>query len=145
MSEHARDITALLDLIEARSTRAFAWRKGSCCVSFMGAAVQAQIGIDVLAGLSWRSRRAALAILDELGGLEAAMDARFDRIAPALARRGDVAGLPDPLLGVQLAVVEGATLVAPGETGLIRVQRSAMTMAWDCGSARPTPLESALS
>lgn len=131
-----RDISALLELIEARSARRFAWRKGQCCVSFMAAAVAAQTGIDVLAGLTWRSQRAALALLDLQGGLEAAMDARFARIAPALAARGDIAGIIDAALGVQLAVVEGAMLIAPGAAGLERVPRARMAIAWDTGSVR---------
>jgi len=133
---HARDVAALLAVIEDRSARPFGWARGDCCVSFMAACVEAQTRIDVLGALTWSNRREAIAVVNGLGGLHAAMDARFDRIAPAMARRGDIAGIEDRLLGVQLAIVEGATLVAPGDHGLMRVGREAMRWAWDAGSAR---------
>lgn len=127
-----RNSTALVEIIEARSRRAFRWHSGRDCVSFAGACVAAQTGYDPLADLPrWRTRAEGLAIATELGGLEAAVDARLgDRVAPALALRGDVAGLPDRLFGVRLMIVEGETLVGPGRRGLERLPRSAMTIAW---------------
>ncbi|MEO0872087.1 MAG: hypothetical protein AAFY19_09045, partial [Pseudomonadota bacterium] len=65
-----------------------------------------------------------------LGGLRAVMNARLNRISPAMAQRGDIAGLPDAAFGVRLMVVEGATLVGPSKTGLKRLPRSAMRAAW---------------
>lgn len=105
-------------------------------MSFAAAAAEAQTGIDVLEGLDWCNRREALAVIKGLGGFETGLDARFDRISPALAQRGDLAGIADRLLGVQLAVVEGATLVAPGDGGLVRVSRAAMITAWSAVTAR---------
>lgn len=133
----SRDIAALIALLEARQARGFRWRRGRDCVSFAAACVEAQTGVDPLADLPrWRSRREALAIVQAQGGLEQALDVRLARIAPAMARRGDIAGLPDPLLGVRLMVVEGDTLVGPGGRGLERLPRSAMTMAWSAEGAR---------
>src|SRR3546814_3100758 len=63
--------------------------------------------------------------------METAMDRRMARVAPALAMRGDIAGVPDPLTGLRLMVVEGAMLVGPGAAGLERQPRCAMTIAWD--------------
>lgn len=133
----SRDIAALIALLEARQARGFRWRRGRDCVSFAAACVEAQTGVDPLADVPrWRSRREALAIVQAQGGLEQALDVRLARIAPAMARRGDIAGLPDPLLGVRLMVVEGDTLVGPGGRGLERLPRSAMTMAWSAEGAR---------
>lgn len=127
----SRDITALLALIEARSASAFGWQRGRDCVSFAAACALAQTGHDLLAGVpGWRSRKQAKAIADAEGGLEAALDARLARVPPAMAQRGDIAALPDPLFGLRLMVIEGATLVGPGARGLERLPRSAMTLAW---------------
>jgi hypothetical protein len=127
----SRDIPALIACIEARSRRGFRWRRGRDCVSFAGACIEAQTGADLLADLPrWRTGREARAIAKAQGGLEVAVDNRLRRIAPALAQRGDIAGLPDRLLGVRLMVVEGETLVGPGARGLERLPRSAMTQAW---------------
>jgi hypothetical protein len=100
-------------------------------VSFAAACALAQTGRDLLAGVpGWRSRKQARAIAEAEGGLEAALDARLPRIAPALAQRGDIAALPDPLFGLRLMVIEGATLVGPGARGLERLPRREMTLAW---------------
>lgn len=127
----SRDIAALIDLIEARSRRGFRWRRGRDCVSFAAACIHAQTGCDPLADLPiWRTRAEARAIAKAEGGLEAAVDRRLTRIAPAMAQRGDIAGLPDELFGVRLMVVEGATLVGPGSSGLERLPRAGMVFAW---------------
>lgn len=127
----ARDYTAMIALIEARAARVFRWRRGRECVGFSGACIEAQTGYDPLAGLPhWRNRQEALSVAEAEGGLVAAIDARLPRIAPALAKRGDIAGLPDDLFGVRLMVIEGETLVGPGMRGLERLPRTAMTMAW---------------
>jgi hypothetical protein len=127
----SRDYAALFVVIEQRAARPFAWRRGRDCVSFAAACVKAQTDHNPLAGIPrWSSRREALAFTRERGGLIEAIDIRFDRVPPALAQRGDIAGLPDPLFGVRLMIVEGDTLVGPGERGLERLPRGAMTIAW---------------
>ena len=127
----SRDHAALIAVIEYRANRPFAWRRGRDCVSFAAACAKAQTGKNLLAGVPrWTSRREALALAKMRDGLKVALDRRLDRIAPALAKRGDIAGLPDPLFGVRLMVVEGETLVGPGTRGLERVPRSCMTLAW---------------
>lgn len=133
-----RDYVALVAAIEARSAKPFRWRRGRDCVGFSAACVEAQTGRDPLADLlSWRTRREALAVAEAQGGLESALDARFARVAPALAQRGDIAGLPDPLFGVRLMIIEGETLVGPGSKGLDRVHRSEMTVAWSAIPREP--------
>lgn len=133
-----RDIAALLAWIEAAQRRRFAWRRGRDCVSFALGGVLAQTGVDLLAGIRpWSTLREARAVAASAGGLEAKLDAHLDRVPPAQAQRGDVAGLPDRRFGVRLMLVEGRTLVAPGKHGLVRLDRAAMTIAWDAASARP--------
>jgi len=131
----SRDLEALIDTIEIRQRAVFRWGSNDC-VRFAARAVRAQTGRNPLADVPrWRSRREAMAITDEMGGLIAALDARFDRVAPAFAKRGDIAGIEDRLFGVRLMIVEGATLVGPGNRGLERLPREAMTMAWSAVGA----------
>lgn len=133
-----RDFDALVAAIAQHQRRAFGWRGGRDCVRFAGACIAAMTGLDPLAGVPrWNTRREALAIAKELGGLEAAVDARRPRIAPAKAQRGDIAGLPDRLFGVRLMIIEGETLVGPGQRGLERLPRSAMVMAWSATPELP--------
>nr|WP_058813361.1 hypothetical protein [Sphingopyxis sp. A083] len=122
-------------MLDMRVDRAFSWRGRRDCAHFADAAIVAQTGVSIIGDLRWSSRRAARAIIEAEGGFEAAMDRRLRRIPPALAQRGDIAGVPDPLFGVRLMVVEGVTLVGPGAHGLERQPRSAMTIAWDTMSA----------
>lgn len=132
-----RDIQAMLAFIEARRDWSHDWVRGRDCVSFALRGVDAQTGVDLLADIPvWSNRKEALAVARSLGGLRSALDARMDRVAPALALRGDVAALPDGDFGVRLMLVEGATLVGPGEHGLDRLPRSAMVRAWSAVSAR---------
>jgi len=109
----------------------FAWgRNRNDCVSYAFGAVEAQTRADRLGRLNWAGEASAAAQIKRLGGLEAAVDRLLAPIPPALACRGDVAGVFDARFGVSLMVVEGATLVGPGETGEKRLPRSAMIRAW---------------
>src|SRR3546814_13606408 len=96
-----RDIEALILLIEDRAALSFGWRGKRDCAGFAAAAIEAQTGVDVLAGLSWSKRGGALAVLDAEGGMETAMDRRLARASPARAMRGDSAGGADPPTGVR--------------------------------------------
>jgi hypothetical protein len=136
MNDKPRDISALLAMIEKRSAIPFGWRGGRDCVSFAARAVKAQTGIDPRGDLRWSSMKQADAAISQEGGIEAALDARFDRIAPALARRGDIAGIVDDRFGVRLMVVEGAMLVGPSASGLDRLPRAVMTIAWNVDTLR---------
>lgn len=130
----ARNLEKLLAFIEARAARPFDWR-GNDCVSFAAGAVRAQTGRRLLGTLRWRTKAHAAQLIADQGGLEAAVDARLTRIPPAQAMRGDVAGVVDPLFGIRLMIVEGATLVGPGARGLKRMPRAAMAMAWSVEAA----------
>ena len=98
--------------------------------------MKAQTGIDVRGPLRWKSKREALQIILTQGGLEAIFDARFDRVPAALAQRGDIGAVVDAALGIKLLVIEGSTLVGPGETGLHRVSRRELLIAWSAPTAR---------
>lgn len=130
-----RDIDALLAFIASRAGKRFDWRGSRDCVAFAARAVRAQTGVDPRGDLRWRSRRAARAIVLAEGGLEAAIDRRLARVAPARAQRGDIAAVRGAEFGIALMVVEGQTLVGPAHRGVERLPRSAMTMAWDAMSA----------
>ena len=133
-----RDHEALHAFIDARQAQPYAWgREANDCVGYVLGAVEAQTGIAAAAAAPWSNQREALRALARIGGIEAGFDAYFDRVPPALARRGDIAGVIDQKLRLHVLVVEGATLVGPGETGNTRLPRSAMVMAWSADSARP--------
>lgn len=130
-----RDHGALLALLETRARVPFGHRTQDC-VKLAAAAVAAQTGRDVLGDLSWSTRREARALLKEEGGLRRAVNRRLAPIAPAMAARGDIAGVIDRQFGIRLMIVEGALLVGPGEHGLVRLPRNAMTCAWTAGASR---------
>ncbi|MDP3853147.1 hypothetical protein [Phenylobacterium sp.] len=127
-----RDHDAMIALVESRARAPLAWGdQANDCVSFARAVVTALIGRDPLAGLGhhWTSQRGAQRVLRRLGGLEAAVDSVLPRIAPSMAKRGDV-GLVT-IGGIDsLVVVEGDTVVGPGDHGLVRLPRRVITAAW---------------
>lgn len=131
----ARDYEALLGFIAERSAMPFRWgRRRNDCVAFAAGAAKAQTGTDPLGDLNWRTFAEGRALLKALGGMRKAVDARLPRVAPAMAKRGDIAGVPDRRLGTRLMVIEGATLVAPGKRRAERLPRSAMVCAWTLDS-----------
>lgn len=124
-----RDVEALIAFIASREGVPFAWA-GNHCVAYAAAAVKAQTGVDPLRRIRVTSARGAAAVLDRMGGMEAAISTRLRPIAPALARRGDIAGVADSEFGLRVMVVEGDTLVGPSPTGNRRMDRAAMLRAW---------------
>lgn len=124
-----RNHDALIALLHDRARRPFAWGSHDC-VRFAAAAVKVQTGRNLLTGLKWRSLKAARALIEQEGGLEAAVDSRLARVPPALAVRGDIAAVEDADFGIRLMVVEGVTLVGPGKDGLRRLPRTAAIIAW---------------
>lgn len=135
MPGRIRNIAALIELLDARTDVAFAWRGRRDCAHLADAAIEAQSGVSVIGDLTWNSLRQARAVIDGEGGLEKAMDRRLRRVPPALAMRGDIAGVPDVAFGIRLMVIEGRTLVGPAAKGLERQPRSAMVIAWDTMTA----------
>lgn len=128
-----RNIAALIDYLDTRLTMPFVWgRSANDCVSFGIGAIVAQTGRDPLPADfgDWADEREAVRLLTAKGGMAAAVAGVLRPIAPALAMRGDIAGIADPRLGLALMVIEGGSLVGPGTAGSERLPRSAMTMAW---------------
>lgn len=127
-----RDFAVWLAFIAGRTAMPHAWgRRNNDCAAFADGAVKALTGKGVLGRLAWNDERAARRTLKRQGGMEAALDARFERIATAHAHRGDIAGVPDDSFGIHPTIVEGATLCSPGSRGLKRQPRSDAVIAWN--------------
>jgi hypothetical protein len=125
-----RDIAALIAFIDGHQNVPHEWGSDkNDCVSFCLGAIEAQTGAR-LTKRKWSSKESGLRMLKRLGGMEAVIDRYLERIPPSLAKRGDVGGVPDELLGISPAIVEGETLVAPGPRGNRRLKRKAMAVAW---------------
>lgn len=127
-----RNIEALLLYLEQRGPMPHAWGDhANDCISFANGAVKAQTRRSPIGRLSWKNERQALALLKRHGGIEAILDARFERIAPAQAHRGDLGAIADERFGLHPVLVEGRTLCSPGDRGLKRCPRAALVAAWD--------------
>lgn len=126
-----RDFAALLAFVDERQTTPHAWgRRANDCVSFAAYAVKALTGHHWLGKLTWCCERTALRAIAREGGIEAAIDKRYERIPPSMAQRGDIAGVPDERFGIHPMIVEGETLVCPGPNGNERCPRGRMVCAW---------------
>jgi hypothetical protein len=126
-----RDLAALHAYLAAGADVPFAWGSNDC-VTFAAGAVAAQTGLNPLAKLSrrWSTQRGALLLLRRYGGLEAAVSTVLTPVAPALAHRGDIAGVRAEAGEMVLMVIEGALLVGPDANGVRRLPRELMTVAW---------------
>lgn len=133
-----RDLAALHAFIDGRQVLPHAWgRDANDCVGFVLAAVEAMTGIRVAPTAKWTDRDGALRKIARYGSIEKRLDRHFKRIPPALAMRGDIAGVADAEFGIHPMIVEGTTLVGPGERGNRRLPRAAMMVAWS--ATRPKP------
>lgn len=138
MPDKARDLAALHAFIGARHAQPYEWgREANDCVGYVLAAVEAMTGVRIAKKARWKDSKGALRAIAKYGSLEAAFDAHFERVPPALALRGDIAGVPDEEFGIHPAIIEGVTLVGPGERGNRRLPRSAMTIAWSATKVKP--------
>lgn len=132
-----RDFDALHSFIDARQAAPHAWgRLANDCVGYALGAVEAQTGVIVAPDVQWSTREEALRTIGTFGSLEQAFDGHFERVATALAQRGDIAGVCDDEFGIHPMIVEGGTLVGPGERGNRRLPRSAMIIAWSADKAK---------
>ncbi len=125
----ARNTMALVAFLDAKLLEPHDY-DGNCCVRFVLGAVEAQFGRAPELGVRWRTEIGAKRAMVRLGGIEAAADRMFERIDPARAVFGDIAGVIDPLHGFHVMLVEGQTLCAPGDTGTVRLPRREMVRAW---------------
>lgn len=129
-----RDYEALTSFIAGRAAMPFEWgRTKNDCVSFAAGAIRAQTRRDVLRGAPrWSTKTGALRLAVSMGGMAAIVTGRLADVPPALAHRGDIAGVIDPSFpgGLALMVIEGEFLIGPGEHGTERRHRSMMVRAW---------------
>lgn len=132
MAEQKISVSAVtpLDLpayITASLNTPFIWGRNDC-VLFVARWAQMRTGRDWLADVEpWFSMRAAQRIVQELGGLEAAMDRKFSRIEPNFAGDGDIAFHQEAL-----RLFVGRYICGPGENGLVFFERTEAKCAWRC-------------
>lgn len=110
----------------------FAWGKRDCC-RFAAAIVRAMTGRDPMRGLRGKSasKRAALRLIAEQP-IAQRLDAKFERVPPAFAQRGDIV-MTDGSVGIFWAGA-GLFLGAEGEAeGLVSVPRAEFTGVWRVG------------
>ena len=127
-----RNYDAWLAFLASQRTAPFSWTAPNHCVSFAAASSKALTGKDLLAGFeaSFSDEAAARAYLEGLGGIEAVVDKLLTPLPLAHAHRGDIALVVDEAGMTALAVIEGMTLVGPGQAGLRRLPRAMATKAW---------------
>lgn len=103
----------------------FEWGKHDC-VLFASNWVKIATGKNPLKGLpKWKTERSALRAIKSVGGLEKALDDRFNRINPNLAKDGDVA-----LYNGAVCLFSGPYIVGPSATGLNFFNRMEAKCAW---------------
>jgi len=124
-----RNREALVQYIDAHSQAPHDFN-GNCCACFVLGAVSAQFGEAPRVDAQWNDKRSAQRAIANLGGFEHAVDQLFDPVPTGEAEFGDIAGVIDPDLGFHVMLIEGQTLVSPGEQGLVRIPRSDMVKAW---------------
>lgn len=123
-------------LAEQRPHR-FAWGTHDC-VRFAAGAAAAVTGADPLP-LRWAGPAEAVRLLRQRGGLAGAVDGVLQRLpSPALAQRGDVVLVQQPVAGGRarrqlLAVADGPRWWAPSATGLFSGPMHAAVVAWGVG------------
>lgn len=115
----------LAEYIASNLAREFEWGRFDC-VLFASGWVQIRTGVDPLSDLpKWKTERQARRVIAAVGGLEKALDDRFKRIHPSLARDGDLA-----LRNGAVCVFSGAHIVGPGMAGLEFIDRMEASCAW---------------
>lgn len=122
--------TGLARLIASRLAERFAWGRHDCCL-FAADAVLAQTGEDPAAEFrsTYASAAEGLALLRDLGGLQA-VAARAGESIPALcAQVGDI-GLVEHDGRELLAVCAGPVWLVPAEQGLAALPIDSATSAW---------------
>ena len=124
-----RNIERLIAFIEARLNKPHDFRDNDC-VRFVLGAVEAQYGYNVRLGVNWSTERGAKRAIARLGGMRSAADEHFNQIRMDRAAFGDIAGVNDPATGFHVMLIEGQSLIAPGERGVMRLPRTEMICAW---------------
>lgn len=103
----------------------FKWGEHDC-VTFANNWVKEARGVDHLLGEgSWSDGRAAKRRIKSVGGLEAAISRRLNKIDPHFAHDGDIA-----LCDGRVCIFSGSKVVSPGYSGLVYTDRMLATCAW---------------
>lgn len=127
-----RDHAAADEFVRQHLDLPFDWRKNNCC-NFCSGYVKALTGLDHLGmEADVQDVRAALRAVRGYGDLTAAVTAKLgEPVDAAFAQRGDVVLIPNTEgVGDSIGICTGASLVAPGETGLVFQPMSQATLAW---------------
>lgn len=109
----------------------YAWGTNDC-VTFAADAIWAMTGEDPIADIrgQWNDQASALALLDSLGGLKAAVDVRFElRDNINYTMRGDVCA-SKLQGGWSLGICNGAFMSAPSSEGLLQVPMADVRFSW---------------
>lgn len=135
---HVRVAALTQALAEVEALR-FGYEPEACdCVRFPARLVVNATGRDVIEGISWSDLPTAiLAVRSEAETLSAAIDKRFERIAPARVLPGDLVAmstdLEDPAFDVALGVFDGDQAIFWMGGGIRRAPLSRVLMAWRLG------------
>lgn len=123
--------TRLMECVHAAQDRPFDWGSHDC-VTFAADCVRAMTGEDPLEGLAtWADGKGAMRVIQSLGGIPAALTARFgEPINPAMARRGDLGMTDGEVTGCVVLVCCGDWWVGPGPDGMQRLPLEAVRQAW---------------
>lgn len=127
----SRDPHALIAFLESREDWTFGYGPGAKvhdCARFFSAGIEAVTGVSPLDRFAsrWTTEMGAARVLRRHGGMAAAVSEVMTEIPVTLAQRGD-GGLT---AGDALVLIEGETVVGLNETGLYRLPRHALLMAW---------------
>lgn len=80
----------LSDYMESNRDNAFKYGTWDCCI-FAAGAVEAITGVNHLKKFKYKTKKTAEKLLTENGGIEAALNERFESISiPVMAGRGDI-------------------------------------------------------
>ncbi len=124
-------MTQLREYLKSAAPRRFAYGTHDCAL-FTAGWVRLVSGRDLTLGIRYSSLRAGLAALAAQGFADhvAVAAATLPEIAPARARRGDVAVLDGPNGAPVLAIVLGERIVGLTRDGLRQVPLSAARRAF---------------
>lgn len=119
----------MFEVVEARRIAPFEWGQNDCVI-FAAACIAAITGSNPIADLKpWKTERTAMKRIAEVGGFEAWLDARYQRVEWYDAMRGDV-GLLVQSDGPIIVVNVGNGWCGPSEDGLTTSPHGSVYMAW---------------
>jgi hypothetical protein len=121
----------LYDVIERRSNSQFSWGEFDCC-KFAAECVEAMTGVNHISHLQYSTKKAAITIIEESGGIEAMVTAIFGEKQPvAFAQRGDVVLRYDEATGMDsLGICVGENAVFPAPKGIAYIGIDQCLACW---------------